>query len=236
MTMSFADQVREAVANAEGAAENEPAQRFRAVLDELKTGLEGLGVGARIQSGRDPRKLTLYLYPPHRPSRVNLMLSFFIDGEGIVVVGEGSSSIKTSDDLQRWLLRYVQSESFVESLRVLRDEAKLPVEARLRVDRQVAHAVGDMVVVVAPEDQERLNAAARDAEITIDVARSAFPGNGTYTVPTVYVLLESAGLFVSVERVEPTEDLDASPADLVLMAQGIIQPTGERLRVRGRRT
>jgi len=206
MTMSFADQVRAAVANAEGAADTEPARHFRAVLDELVAGLRALGVGARIQSGRDARKLTLYLYPPHRPARVNLMLTFFLDGDGIVVSGETSTSITSPDELQGWLLRYVQLPAFLESLGLLREEAKLPVEARLRVDRQASHAVGDVVVAVSPEDQERLDAATKDSDVELVAERIEFPGNGPYARGTGYVLLESAGLFVSVDSVEPAGD------------------------------
>lgn len=206
MTMSFADQVRAAVANAEGAADTEPAQRFRAVLDEFVAGLGALGVGARIQPGRDARKLTLYLYPAHRPARVKLMLTFFLDGDGIVVSGETSTSITSPDELQRWLLRYVQLPAFLESLGALREEAQLPVEARLRVDRQASHAVGDVVVAVSPEDQEKLDAVTKGSDVELEVERIEFHGNGPYVRGTAYMILESAGLLVGVDSVEPAGD------------------------------
>lgn len=202
MTMSFAEQVRAAVTSAEGVAESEHARAFHAVLDELVTGLQGLGVGARVQPGKDPRKLSLYLHPPHRPARVNLMLTLFLDGDGIVVMGEGSTSLKTPDELQRWLLHYVQSPAFVESLRVLREEGKTPVEARLRVDRQASHAIGDVVVAVSADEQAALDAKKKGDEVELQVERLAFPGNGQLTDGTRYALLESAGLSVAVTSVE----------------------------------
>ena len=206
MTMSFAEQVQAAVASAEGAAHSEPALRFRAVLDEFETGLNGLGVGAHIRPGRDSRKLTLYLYPPHRPARGNLMLSFFLEGESIVVLSEGSTSLETPEALQQWLLRYVQLPAFVESLGALRQEAQVPVEARLRVDRQASHAVGDVVVAVSPEDQEKLDVATKGSDVELVVARIDFHSNGEYAEGTVYVLLDSAGLILSVESVELVGD------------------------------
>jgi hypothetical protein len=207
MTMSFAEQVRAAVASAEGAAQSERAQGFRVVLDEFTTGLAGLGVGARIQPGRDARKLTLYLYPLHRPARVNLMLSFFLEGDGVVVLGEGSISLETPEALQQWLLRYVQLPAFLESLGVLREEAQAPVEARLAVDRQASPGVfgsgiHDLVVVVSPEDQEKLDAATKGSNVEVVVEQL----NGAYVNGATYATLESAGLVLSVESVEPVED------------------------------
>jgi hypothetical protein len=194
------------VASAQEAAHSEIAQRFQAVLDEFANGLAGLGVGARIRPGRDPRKLTLYLYPPHRPARANLMLSFFLQGEGIVVLGEGTTSLETPEGLQEWLLRYVQLPAFLESLGVLREEAELPVEARLRVDRQASQGIRDVVVAVSPEDQQRLDAATKGSDVELDVTRIDSQGNGAYAEGTDYVLLESAGLVLDIESVAPVGD------------------------------
>jgi hypothetical protein len=158
------------------------------------------GVGARIQQGRDPRKLTLYLYPLHRPARVNLMLTFFLDGDGIVVSGESSTSLSSPEELQRWLLKYVQSPAFVESLDELREQAKLPVEARLRVDSHMAYAAGDVLVAITPDDQKKLDNASVGSEVEFVVERVEFLGNGQFAEPPRYALIESAGLFVTLDE------------------------------------
>lgn len=206
MTMSFAEQIRAAVTTAKGVVDTESSQRFRAVLDELVVGLRDLGVGARIQPGRDARKLSLYLHPAHRPSRGNLMLTFLLDGERIMMSGEKPTWLYSPDELQGALLRYVQLPAFLESLDTLREQAALPVEARLRVDRQESHVLGDIVVAVSPEDQARLDATPQGSNVELAVERIDFPGNGSYKHDTAYLLLESAGLFVDVERVEPAGD------------------------------
>ena len=130
------------------------------------------------------------------------MLTFFLDGEGVNVVGEGSTSLKTPEELQQWLLRYVQMPTFVESVRTLREEAERPVEARLRVDSGASHAAGDVVVAVSPEDQEQLHVAEKGAPLELRVERIAFPGNGQLDEGRQYALLESAGLFLTVTEVE----------------------------------
>lgn len=215
MAMTFAEQVRAAVTSAQGAPDTEPSQRYRAVLDELVVALTGLEVGARIQQGRDPRKLTLYLYPPHRPARVNLMLTFFLNGDGIVVVGQSTTPLSSPEELQRWLLDYVRSPAFVESLDVLRKEAELPVEARLRVDSRAAYATGDVLVAVMPDDQKKLDSASVGSEVEFVVERVEFPGNKQFAEPPDYAVLESAGLFVTID---------------------MATREGDKLRIKGKRT
>jgi hypothetical protein len=203
MTMSFADQVKEAVATAQDAPGTEPAKRYRAVLDELASGLTELGVGALIHPGRDPRKLTLRLYPQHRPARVNAMLSFFLDGDAIVVSGETSTQLKSPEALQRWLLDFVKLPELVESIRVLREQAELPVEARLRVDAKMAYMKGDVMVLVSKDDQKKLDEADIGAEVDIDVERIEFPGNAQLGEVAPYAVLESAGLLLEVQKTTP---------------------------------
>lgn len=204
--MSFADQVKMAVADAENAADTEPARRYRAVLDELASGLGQLGAGARLLGGQDPRKLALYLHAPYRPQRGSPMLAFFFDGEDVVVSGENPTRIRTPEELERWLLQFVKLPAFVESLRMLREEANLPVEARLRVDAQVAYAKGDVVVVVSPADQKMIAEAEAGAAVELEVERVEFPGNAQFADPPRYAVLESAGIFVDVERAEHAGD------------------------------
>lgn len=204
--MSFADKVKNAVTAAEQAAETPPARLYRDVLDQLAHGLRELGVGARIDGSRDPRKFGLYLHAPYRPQRGSLMLSFFIDGDKVVVSGESPRTIESPEELERWLLDFVQLPAFVESVSTLREEADQPMEARLRVATGVAFTKGDLVVAVSPADQRLLAEAAPGAEVTLDVARVEFPGNAPFADPPEYKVLDSAGLVVSIESAERVGD------------------------------
>jgi hypothetical protein len=197
--MSFASKVKSAVTTAERGAETPSALRYCAVLDELAKGLEELGIGARIDGSRDPRKLGLYLHAPYRPQGGSLMLNFFLDGDKIIVSGESPKTIQSPEELERWLLDFVQLPAFVESIRTLREEAERPMEARLRVATGVAYAKGDLVVAVAPADQRTLAEAAVGTEVTLDVARVEFPGNAPFADPPEYKVLDSAGLVVNIE-------------------------------------
>jgi len=130
--LSFAELIKTAIKAAENAGDTEPARRYLAVLDELAKGLAELGVGARIQPLRDPRRVALYLYPSYRPGRGSHMLIFSFDRDAIVVSGEQSTRLETPEALQSWLIDFVKLPTFIESLRVLRGMAEDPVEARLR--------------------------------------------------------------------------------------------------------
>jgi hypothetical protein len=214
MAMSFAEQVKNAVVTAQETPDTEPAKKYRAVLDELAEGLAALGVGARIHPGRDPRKLSLHLYPEHRPARINVMLSFFLDGDAIIVSGESATRIEEPDELERWLLAFVKLPELVESLRILREEAERPVEARLRVDAKTAYMKGDVMVLVSKEDQRKLDETDTGVEVDIEIERIEFPGNAQFGEVDHYAVLESAGLLVA----DPT-----------------ITPDGAKRRIRGRR-
>jgi hypothetical protein len=200
--MSFAAKVKNTVEAAEHAAETDPARAYRAVLEQLAEGLTELGVGARISGSRDPRKLGLFLHALYRPQRGSLMLSFFLDGDKIIVSGESPKTIGSPEELERWLLEFVKLPAFVESISTLREEAEQPMEARLRVATGVTYAKGDLVVAVDPVDQKKLAEAAEGAEVHLDVARIEFPGNAQFADPPEYRVLDSAGLVLNIESSE----------------------------------
>ena len=128
------------------------------------------------------------------------MVTFFLDGDKVVVSGETPKTLETPEELERWLLDFVQLPPFVESIRTLREEEAHPVEARLRVASGVAYAKGDVVVAVAAADQKMLAGAAVGTEVTLTVARVEFPGNATFADPPEYEILDSAGLVVHVDH------------------------------------
>lgn len=133
------------------------------------------------------------------------MLSFILDGDDIMVVGESTVRIQDPDELQRRLLEFVRLPNFIESIRTLREEANVPVEARLRVDVRMPYAKGDVVVAVSPTDQETLANAAPGSTVELEVERVEFPGNAPFADPAHYAVLDSAGLLVEVQKADPIE-------------------------------
>lgn len=206
MMMTFAEQIRAALAKANEGANSQQAQPFLEVLKEFVAEINTSGVGARIQPGRTQQKLSFYIYPQHRPGRANLMLSFFLNGDTIVVSGESTTTLSTAEDLQQWLLKFLQLPAFVESLAIMREQARIPVEARLRAARDDASVESDIGVAVSPEDQERLDKKQKGETIEVTVTPFKFPGNRSYVPGTNYFLLESAGLSVDVQQVTPQEE------------------------------
>ena len=100
-----------------------PAQAFRAVLEELAHGLAQTGVGAEIRSGRDPRQMSLYLYPSHRPNAGSHMLMFSLRDGAIIVSGREPTSLATPTELETWLIEFIKLPAFAESLSILRERA-----------------------------------------------------------------------------------------------------------------
>ena len=201
--MTFAEKVKKTVETAVASADSEPAKQYRAVLDQLCLGLHELGIGARITNEIDPRKTHLYMHPPYQPTRGSSMLRFSFDGSEIVIFGETTTRLKSPEELEAWLLDFLKLPAFIESLHLLREAAKDPVEARLRVSERMAYAQGDIVVVVPPEDQKRLAEAQQGAHVTIEVEPLQFPGNGKWEESVRHQLLESAGIKLRVVSEAP---------------------------------
>jgi hypothetical protein len=203
--MSFADTVKQAVESIEKEPKSTPAQAFLEVLHELARGLGQAGVGAEIRPWRDPRKSSLYLFPPHRPSMGSHLLMFSLAEGAILVSGETPTLLRTPNDLEAWLLGFIKLPAFVESLSILRERASEPVEARLCEFKAPRVSRSDVLVQVKPEDQVRIDAAG-DASIVVDVAREEFPGNAPLDSALEYSLLDSAGLLVNVTKIDVRGD------------------------------
>jgi len=205
--MNFAAKLKQTVEAVEASGNSEQARRYRVVLDELVEGLQSLGVGARIDAEVDPRKQTLYLYPPYRPQRGNRMVRFFLDGAEMTVTGATSTQVKTPEELESWLLDYVKLPAFIESLRELRELAEKSVEARLRVSRKFNYHKDDIMVEVSSADQKRLWETSVGASISFEVKRMDFPGNPRFEdEETRYEVLNSAGLFLDVDTIQRTDE------------------------------
>ena len=198
--MSFAEKLIAAVKTAEAGTETEPGKPFRAVLEQFVATLRKLGIGARLDSLADPRKLGVWLYPEHRPSRGSLMLTFFFDGDAIIAFGDSPTRLPEPDLLEAWLLEFVKKPAFIESLATLREEATLPVEAQLRVNADGRRHGQDVVVAVTARDQEVLHTLAIHAPASLKVERAEFPGNPQFMAQPAYALLDSAGVVVLIQN------------------------------------
>ena len=199
--MSFADTVKATVDSVDKLPQSTPAQAYLKVLNELANGLSQTGIGAAIVPGRDPRRSTLYLHPMHRPNTGFHMLVFHLSEDAIVVSGEEPTRITTPEALQDWLLDFIKLPAFRESMAILRDRATQPVDARLCVGDSKNFTRGDVLVMVQPEDQVRLDAAPGTV-LTFEVERMNFPGNAPIDPSVTYTELDSAGLVMRVTGVE----------------------------------
>ncbi|MFS8066514.1 MAG: hypothetical protein ACMG6S_09095 [Byssovorax sp.] len=198
--MTFAEKLIAAVKAAEAGTETEPGRPFRTVLEQFVDTLRKLGIGARLDSLADPRKLGVWMYPEHRPSRGSLMLTFFFDGDAIIASGERPTRLPDPDLLEAWLLDFVKKPAFIESLDILREQATWPVEAQLRVNGDGRQHGQDVVVAVSACDQEALDASAIGARASFEVERAEFPGNPQFMAQPAYALLDSAGIVMSIQN------------------------------------
>lgn len=196
--MSFAEKLIAAVKTAEAGTDIEVGKPFRSVLEQFVDTLGNLGIGARLAPLADPRRLGVWLYPVHRPSRGSLMLTFFFDGDAIIATGEKPTRLTEPELLEAWLVEFVKKPAFVESLAILREEATQPVEAQLRVNADGLRHQQDVVVTVTARDQEALDALINGAQASLEVERTEFPGNPQIMTPPAYALLDSAGVVVRI--------------------------------------
>jgi hypothetical protein len=201
--MSFADKLIAAVKTAEAGTDIELGRPFRVVLEQFADTLRKLGIGARIDPLAHPRKLGIWMYPEHRPSRGSHMLTFFFEGDAIIASGEKPTRLTEPGLLEAWLIEFVKKPAFIESLAILREEATQPVEAQLRVHADGRRHEDDMVVTVTARNQEELDALATGAQVSLDVERTEFPGNPPIMTQPTYALLDSAGLVVRVATSTP---------------------------------
>lgn len=198
--MSFAEKLLEAVRAAEAGAEPDPGQPFLGVLEQFVDTVGKLGVGARLDRFPDPRKVGVWLYPAHRPARGSYLLRFVFDGDAVIASGGAPTTIFEPADLEEWLLVFVKTPAFRESLDVLKEQATLPVEAKLWVQDDGLRDALDVLVAVTPVDQEVLDLAAPSAPVSLDVQRINFPGNPPFAAEPRYAVLDSAGLRVRITR------------------------------------
>jgi hypothetical protein len=196
--MTFEEELKQALGQAERDATSTAAAEYRDVLSAVTRVLESEGIGAFIRVGADPRRLTLYVHPRHRPARCNAMLMFFLEGSSIRMFGEEQLVLTAPEDLKRRLIEFVKLPAFRESLQLLRDEATLPVEARLRRSARRSFSDGDVMVAVSATDQERLANASTGSDVELNVERIEFPGNAAFSGQ--YKILYSAGIHVDIEK------------------------------------
>lgn len=172
------------------AAEVEPDDQARrdeilAPLRDLVEAIDESGVGAEIVPGPGGR-LTLTLWPRHRPALRSLMLPFVYDrGELIALLSAGRRSFRTADELRKFLAEFAARPEFKASLAYLREQAHQPVEAVLRsVDRS-------LMIEIGAGDQQRLGEAPPEQEIELTLALAEGENVPSTFAPTS---LASAGL------------------------------------------
>ncbi|MDO9019907.1 MAG: hypothetical protein Q8S73_01870 [Deltaproteobacteria bacterium] len=198
--MSFVEKVRDAV-KVEGEEDTSQSKAYLRVIEELAQGLETPGISARVQRSRDPRRVSLRVFPEYRPQSGIAMLTFLLEGASVTVLGDRPETLTSPESLEQWLLEnFVTLPTFKESLQVFREQATKPVEARLRVSEVLAFSKGDVVVSVSADDQKKIGDAAVGQEVRLPIRRVDFPGNAAFDQTGMsYVILDSAGLLLSVK-------------------------------------
>lgn len=197
---SFADRIRQQVEAAQQSSAG--PNPFRTVLDELAAGLTSADVTAQIVEGRDPRRVSLVLFPAHQPARRHTMLTFWVADNAIAVLSDPQRRPMTDPaELEAWLLEFAKQPAFVDSLAELGDLARGPVEGFLRGIGVGQLSRDDVLVEVSAADQARLDDAPTGTDLEIDVAFSTLPGAGRYSSAKPPVAFESNGLALTALQV-----------------------------------
>jgi hypothetical protein len=149
-------------------AEEEPSSRANtaeilAPLHDLVGALNDSEIGAALVDGPGGR-VTLTLWPQHRPGRRSLMLPFVREHDKIIaLLSAGQRSFQTAEDLRVFLTEFAGRPEFMASLAYLRDEAQQPVEAALR---SLEHS---LMIEIGARDQRRLGEAASGQVLELSI-------------------------------------------------------------------
>lgn len=169
--MSFADAVRATIEQVDRAPNATNAVAFHRVLHKFATGLSMAGIGAEVQSTRDPRTVLLRAYPRHRPARACEIARFTFDGHEIVVAGDVPRRFSSPSDLEQWLLcDFVQGSMLPLVIRDLREAAEERASARVCYHARTVAPTDFMVTMSAEQHRAACETEIGfTAEILVDV-------------------------------------------------------------------
>jgi len=162
---------------------------FLEIWGQFAEGLTLSGVCAEIRPSGSGRSLSLMLWPPFRPAWRSIMLTFFLDSRGVTILNEKQITLASPAELKAWLRQFAGSSHFLNSLRMLREQAQEPVEATLELGE------GPDIIVEVPASTQRAlhQSGAADFTATVNLLQgepSPRPGQA--------LRLRSAGLEFSV--------------------------------------
>jgi hypothetical protein len=169
-----------------------------------------------------PQNRSIATRPRYRHGEWTSLLSLWIEGPRIHVVGGTNGKMSSTDELKSFLDDFLDGPIFRETIETYREIAQEPVPAFLRTRGAFASAPEDVLVHVAPDDQRRLALAKPGEALALEVVAQRFPGAGIYDAKLTYRALESAGFAL--------EQMQHSPrSGEVVAVTGVVVPDAEAL-------
>jgi hypothetical protein len=184
---TFADEIAKIASTKK--VDESTSKRFLTVWNEFAQGLRKSGIGADVRRSDDGTRYHLVLWPAHRPAWRTMMLTFQMVGAEVRIFQQGTTPLKSPEELAEWLRDFASGASFQDTLQALREKEDEPVEARL-----VVEGAPDLLVLVPKDNQRELaEGAAGDLMLTITLEEGDTTPN-----PKNIRLLRSAGIEINV--------------------------------------
>jgi len=169
-----------------------PRLEFLGIWRQFAEGLRFAQVEAEVRLSDNGKTFSLVLWPLHRPSWRQFMLTFSIDEAGVHVLGRGDVLLESPAELKQWLRDFARNSHFKNSLQVLREMASEPVSAALVMPD------GREIVVEVSAEQQRALASLSSPETSVTVALARGEAKPVGEFPLYF---RSAGLEFSVKKV-----------------------------------
>lgn len=204
--MSISQEIRDAVRAARTAAETQPNDPFKQILDEVAQGLTDDTLEARLTAAPSGR-WTLWIAPAYQPGRAVAMLEIVISAGSAEVWLDSKQVAATPTELAEILKKVVTTPAFLESLGEIATLSTQSVEGFLKMAPRTVSREDIMLDV--PPDAQREIAGSVGNEVSLRLQISDFRGAGTFKGGTPYKVLESAGFSVTLSR-DVTQDEDGA--------------------------
>jgi len=196
----FGERVKSKLSKMTAAQAPAAPSAYDAVLAEFVRRLNeaDLNLHAEVEPREPPQRRLIITWPKYRRTNPMILLSFWIDGPRIHVLGEGKRELASVEDLEAFLDNFLDHSHFPETIDAYREIAQQPVQGFLRTRGAFQSAPDDVLVLVSPEQQKNLATKAPGELVIAEVEPKSFPGAGVYDPNTTYLALESAGFAINI--------------------------------------
>ena len=174
---------------------------FDEVLEEFVEALmiERPCVRACVEKGQLPPMRTIWTWPRLQRDRRHAILGFWWKETKMKVLAEiERAPFATPEELSDFLVDFLDNPSLMEQLADYELTCREDTTGYLRVHGVSAASRDDVMVLVAPKEQQKLAEARPGSTVKLALVHERMPGTGEYSEASTYPCLTSGGFGVRI--------------------------------------